>query len=124
MFARSLPIADSDHALHHCMEQVGVAFDAVWGDFKSTLSAAALAFGSYHKLDHFRHMCVDRNSAVPEQLRETFARMFQEVCPQFIETRWQFLYTTLAWLLPRRASLSYLKLSELEDAETWNCCAI
>ena len=47
------------------MEEVPVAFPD-WQEFKDTLSAVARAFGSYHRLDRFKDVCINQNPSVPK----------------------------------------------------------
>ena len=37
-----------------------------WAEFKETLTAVARAFGTFHRLDRFRDVCIMRNPNVPE----------------------------------------------------------
>ena len=47
------------------MEEIPVAFPE-WQEFKDTLSAMTKAFGSYHRLDRFRDVCINKNRSVPQ----------------------------------------------------------
>ena len=112
LFSRALPIADADHALHHIMSELDASFES-WGDFRDTLSAAARAFGSFHRLDRFREVCILGNPAVAAESKQVFEKLFKDKCPQFVLHRWQYLYETLHWLIPRQAALRFLNLEEL-----------
>ena len=47
------------------MSELNTSF-ASWETFKETVSAVAKAFGTFHKLDRFRDICILRNDAVPQ----------------------------------------------------------
>ncbi|CAE7199173.1 unnamed protein product [Symbiodinium sp. KB8] len=91
LFHRALPLADCDHALHH-----------------DTLSAVAKTFGTFHQLD--RH-----KDSVTDEYKRQLADLFRVVCPKFVDSRWHYLYDTLAWVVPRQGALRYLRLDELES---------
>lgn len=56
-------------------------------------------------------MCVYSNRQISSQrLRDSFAALFETTCPQLIQTRWNFLYFTLSWLLERQAALEHLAM--------------
>lgn len=117
LFHRALPLADCDHALHHVMEEIAPAFesDRRWSDFKDTLSAVAKTFGTFHQLDRFRDICILSNDSVPKEYKRQLADLFRVVCPKFVDSRWHYLYDTLAWVVPRQGALRYLRLDELES---------
>ena len=47
------------------MEEIPKAFP-MWPEFKDTLSGVARAFGSFHRLDRFRDVCIQKNPSVPK----------------------------------------------------------
>jgi len=47
------------------MEEIPKAFP-MWPEFKDTLSGVARAFGSFHRLDRFRDVCIQKNPSVPQ----------------------------------------------------------
>ena len=49
------------------MEEIPKAFP-MWPEFKDTLSGVAGAFGSFHRLDRFRDVCIQKNPSVPGQV--------------------------------------------------------
>lgn len=116
LLPRALPIADVDHGLHHIMEEVSVSF-ADWKRFKDLVGAFAKAFGSYHRLNRFRDMCIKKNTHIPEEHRHVFLALFKIVCPSFIDSRWHFLYETLGWIMGRKAALQLLRLDDILQGE-------
>lgn len=47
------------------MQEIPCAFDH-WTEFRDTLTAVARAFGTFHRLDRFRDICIMKNPLVPE----------------------------------------------------------
>ena len=47
------------------MTELTVAFPQ-WQAFKETVAAVAKTFGSFHRLDRFRDVCILNNDAVPK----------------------------------------------------------
>ena len=39
-----------------------------WTEFRDTVAAVARAFGSFHRLDRFRDVCIKKNPNVPEDV--------------------------------------------------------
>ena len=51
------------------MQELPVAFDELWPNFKETLTAVARMFGTYHRLGRLKDICIDNNKAIPEAHR-------------------------------------------------------
>ena len=115
LFSHALPIADVDHGLHHIMEEIPSAFSG-WRLFKDTLSAFARAFGKYYRLERFRDVCIGMNSSVPEHYKGQLRALFRQLCPPFVDHRWEYLYETLAWVLPRKQAFMYLRLDDFTSS--------
>ena len=60
-------------------------------------------------------VCVRHNPAIPDEHRGTFDKLFKTICPSFVEHRWNYLFETLDWLLPRKQALEYMKLQDLGE---------
>ena len=53
------------------MQELPVALDELWPNFKETLTAVARMFGTDHRLGRFKDICIDNNKAIPEAHRLT-----------------------------------------------------
>lgn len=84
-----------------------------WGDFKELLSAFSKAFGRFYRLDRFRDICIDANPTIRPEQKRVFRDMFRHICPSFAEHRWEHLFETLAWVIPRKEAFQLLKLDDL-----------
>lgn len=92
---RALPIGDSDHSLHHCLQELKSCF-AHWNVFYSLLNALTKYFGNWSRLTRFRTMCIIKNDQFRSlPLRESFAAMFKTSCPSLQEQRWEYLHLDL-----------------------------
>ena len=87
--------------------------------FADSLHGIALFFSNFGRCKRFISVCVESNSQISSRaLKDSFRSMFEKTCPQLIETRWNFLFFTLSWLLERRAAFQYLAL----DLDTVTGC--
>ena len=60
---------------------------------------------------------IAQNAAIPPEHRAVFVQLFRTVCPSFVEHRWEYVFETLEWLLPRKHALSFMSLRDLAERD-------
>lgn len=109
-FENSLPLHDLDHAIHHCMEEIGSAWNhELFSVFESQLNTLAKYFSKSDNLERFRfHFILHNNKIDSEGAKRSINKMFLSACPTFVKHRWGYRYEVLKWMSSRSEFLMWL----------------
>ena len=112
-FPFALPLADSDHLLHHCMCEIETGYTAVskelWLNFDSQLSALAKVFSKRDHVELYIKANILDNPRVPREAKKSLSSMFTSTCPTYCKSRWHFAYDVMNWMAKREALIQWLE---------------
>ena len=118
-FPESMPLADSDHMLHHTMLDAEDGFSRdnhLWANFDNQISGdlqmlfqagplrAVLSKETFGKTPTFLTMP-----------NEGWHQCFPEKCPTYIKTRWHFAFDVLHWVAGRKQLIEYLEPASMQS---------
>ena len=117
-FPESMPLADSDHMLHHTMLDAEDGFSRdnhLWISFDHQIQAISKCFSKQDHCDRYCQKNIWENGHVPEHSRRGLASMFSRKCPTYIKTRWHFAFDVLHWVAGRKQLIEYLEPASMQS---------
>ncbi len=100
----ALPIPDHDHGMHHTMEEVRDYFD-----FEETVFEPTKAFAKYFshqgRMTFFKAHAILKNPHLSADEKDEMMDLFNTLCPQWVEHRWQYQLDVFTWQLKRRSAI-------------------
>ena len=113
LFPHSMPLADSDHLLHHVMTELELGFSTVekdvWATFDCQLGGLAKVFSKRDHCELYVKANILDNDRIPQESKKSLCNMFLSTCPSYCKSRWHYAFDVMHWLAKREALIQWLE---------------